>query len=403
MKSFKSYFAFLLIVLTCIAFFIAVWVYFNLNQIGDFFFQQQNDYITAMNQQAESIVKELNTDSLDLGKEIQAENYSLVTEPFYIVNGIVAVEKENRYYNYLGKHEEKIFFLAEIKKLMQRSIDTNHFDLIKLIFLLIIAILFLIAFFIYRSFMKDIQKDLNLVISEIKEENVLQDIQISEFALIVQGLKKYREISKQINKQSAVMDLMEQWNFESRKIIHDLKNPLQRLSLTINEIPDNEKQTNAIQALDEMNNYVNRLKISSVDEKQNSVEINLNDFFKKNVVLFEEINISYKSELASFKFDEFSLQRLVSNLIQNAIDAGASNIEFSFFSDTETEVLEIKNDGEMIIEKEKLFSPYSTSKTKGTGLGLLIISQIVHKEKGKFYLLKSDKKETIFRMERTYF
>ena len=403
MKSFKNYFGSLLIVLTCIAFFIALWVYFNLNQIGNFFFEQQGEYISAMNLQAETLVKELNVDSTIFGEKVNVTDAELITEPFYSLHDSIVLEKQNNFYHYKGDQREKILFLAEIKRLMQKSIDVSRFDLIKLIFIIVTGILFLIAFIIYRSFMKDIERDLNIVISEIKEENLAEDIQISEFALIIQGLKKYREISKQISRQNAVMDLMEKWSFESRKIIHDLKNPLQRLSLSVNSIKDLREQKNAIQALDEMNDYVNRLKISSDEENHKEVEINLSQFFKKNKTLFEEIEINFQTKLKSFYFDEFSFQRLVSNLIQNAIDAGAELIEFNFFRQGNKEVLDIRNNGEMIKEKEKLFIPYSTSKSKGTGLGLLIISQIVHKVKGKFYLLKSDKTETIFRMERTVY
>ena len=102
---------------------------------------------------------------------------------------------------------------------------------------------------------------------------------------------------------------------------------------------------------------------------------------------------------SDFKFDEYSFQRICSNLIQNAIEAGAKNISF-LFAETESQLnLDIVNDGKEIKNKEKLFIPFATTKKNGSGLGLIIILQLVHMHKGRFFLKSSDEKETIFRLE----
>ena len=63
---------------------------------------------------------------------------------------------------------------------------------------------------------------------------------------------------------------------------------------------------------------------------------------------------------------------------------------------------QIKNNGAQIPEEnqEKLFMPFFTTKTHGTGLGLPICKKIIEDEhKGNLYLVKSDEDGTIFRFE----
>lgn len=99
--------------------------------------------------------------------------------------------------------------------------------------------------------------------------------------------------------------------------------------------------------------------------------------------------------------DEIQLSQVIQNLIKNAWQAEASNIEFhlKILSDNSI-VLWVKNNGNPIpIEaQEQIFIPFYTTKEDGTGIGLSVCRQIMRYHKGSIDLLRSNATETIFEL-----
>lgn len=95
---------------------------------------------------------------------------------------------------------------------------------------------------------------------------------------------------------------------------------------------------------------------------------------------------------------DFELLNLVlQNFIFNAIDAIEESEEekgsvwIDTFEEEEFIVLHVKDNGKAIENKNILFEPFKTTKTKGNGLGLALSLQIVQAHNGKISLIEDTK------------
>ena len=99
--------------------------------------------------------------------------------------------------------------------------------------------------------------------------------------------------------------------------------------------------------------------------------------------------------------DEIQITQVIQNLIKNAWQAEACNIEFYLKKLADASiVLWVKNNGRPIpIEaQEQIFIPFYTTKEDGTGIGLSVCRQIMRYHKGSIDLLRSNSSETIFEL-----
>ena len=139
-----------------------------------------------------------------------------------------------------------------------------------------------------------------------------------------------------------------------------------------------------------------------------NVQINPSYFYLDRLIKECEQAIShysYTKEIA-FHFNlphieikaDFELINLVlQNFIFNAIDAieesenETGTVSISFVEDRDNVILHVKDDGKAIENKNILFEPFKTTKTKGNGLGLALSLQIIQAHNGKINLLEAPK------------
>lgn len=139
-----------------------------------------------------------------------------------------------------------------------------------------------------------------------------------------------------------------------------------------------------------------------------NVQINPSYFYLDRLIKECEQAISHYSytKEVSFHFDlphveikaDFELLNLVlQNFIFNAIDAieecenESGNVSISYVQDCEFFLLHVKDDGKAIENKNILFEPFKTTKTKGNGLGLALSLQIIQAHSGRINLLEDPK------------
>jgi len=139
-----------------------------------------------------------------------------------------------------------------------------------------------------------------------------------------------------------------------------------------------------------------------------SLHINPSSFFLDKFIKECESAIehySYSKEVA-FHFElphiemkgDFELLNLVlQNFLFNAIDAieesdnECGHVWVKYIEDAENIILHVKDDGKAIENKNILFEPFKTTKTKGNGLGLALSLQIIQAHNGKINLLEETK------------
>ncbi len=99
--------------------------------------------------------------------------------------------------------------------------------------------------------------------------------------------------------------------------------------------------------------------------------------------------------------DESLIAHVVTNLLKNAIEAGATTITLSAYTMPDDSIcIDIGNNGQPIPpdEAEQIFVPFFTTKSTGSGIGLSISRQIMKQSGGSIELVASDTATTLFRL-----
>lgn len=123
--------------------------------------------------------------------------------------------------------------------------------------------------------------------------------------------------------------------------------------------------------------------------------LSLSDDFSETVW---NINIDPELDIVA---DRRHLLRGITNLCSNAVQAGSEKLTITSKISDETIIVDVADNGPGLSEKarENLFKPFSSSSRKGgTGLGLVIVRDIVHEHGGEITLTQSDENGTTFQI-----
>jgi len=191
-------------------------------------------------------------------------------------------------------------------------------------------------------------------------------------------------------------------------IAHDLRNPInsiytgiQLLGMKLPQDDPNQEIINRAQNdCTRLNNLLESLMASvrPIDTKMEVIDL---DSYLRKIVdrwrpKFAKVNVApvfnIEDNLAKIKGDPRSLDRVFTNLISNALDAMTEKgdtlaikaVMYREIAGHPFVDISITDNGPGIPAdvKEHLFSPYMTTRKKGTGLGLFLTKQIVTAHKG---------------------
>jgi signal transduction histidine kinase len=235
--------------------------------------------------------------------------------------------------------------------------------------------------------------------------------------LLIFGLFK---ISSSIRKELKLSQ--RQSNF-LLSITHELKTPIASTKLYLQtlmrrELPNEKKEDLLAKALEEnerlellIDNILNASRLDNRALTPIKTEINFKDFsnqvierFKKR---YQNLKIFTKSEESLVvSADEFMLETILTNLIENAVKYAGTDSEITIFSKCLNKQIYfgVEDLGPGITDEEKksIFSKFyrsgneETRQTKGSGLGLYIVSEFVHLHQGKIICKNNSPKGCIF-------
>ncbi|MDN5354747.1 MAG: two-component system, NtrC family, nitrogen regulation sensor histidine kinase NtrY [Candidatus Cloacimonadota bacterium] len=264
-----------------------------------------------------------------------------------------------------------------------------------LLILLVSSLLFILSFYKITKPLKELQ----IATRQIKEGNF--QIQLPET-----GFTEIRELKHSFNSMSQELQATQSklieaekdmiWKEFSRMLAHEIKNPLTPIQLSVQRLEDkyltDRKKfeqifPDAIKIVNqEVNNLYNLAKSISNFAKNISPEYKV---FKPYEVIKDIISpYSHKYNIilegcrnCQVKFDQIHFYQIVTNILQNAIDASspADDINLNLVKDNNKLVLQIIDSGKGIApaELKKIFEPYYSKKRKGIGLGLAFVKKLV--------------------------
>ena len=185
-------------------------------------------------------------------------------------------------------------------------------------------------------------------------------------------------------------------------IAHQLKQPLNILSLYCNDVKDsykfNEINDNFIDEFSKNTNLQIKFLSETIDDfrdffnpNKEKREFNIKDAINRSIKLLGNrlssngINLNIELEDEKVYGIETELNQVVLNIINNSIDAFIErNIEnkeinVSVFSKKSYTILIIEDNagGVKLDNLEKLFDPYYTTKSTGTGTGLYMVKLVI--------------------------
>jgi nitrogen fixation/metabolism regulation signal transduction histidine kinase len=165
-----------------------------------------------------------------------------------------------------------------------------------------------------------------------------------------------------------------------------------------------------IEQIDGMTRIANEFSRFAKMPEPNKKEVDLIVLIENTVSLFEaeekiKFNIKSSEKQLILKIDKEQWVQVFNNLIQNAIHAleGKENgeITISVQKDNDSIFIDVSDNGCGISndEQEKLFVPYFTTKSSGSGIGLSMVKQIVENHDGEISFVSELNKGTSFRIK----
>ena len=204
-------------------------------------------------------------------------------------------------------------------------------------------------------------------------------------------------------------------SLELSKMFHEIKNPLTLINSSLQLIQDEHPEVTTFrfwnQTLEDIKNLRNLLDELSSFQKGNVLnmtKINLFDFTEDllestaGFLLETGTPLTLESTIDDLDFyaDDVKLRQAIINLLKNAAESSASGSPIILRMTTDTQWLYIsvadKGCGISKEHLEKIFEPFHTTKSYGTGLGLPIVKKIIESHNGKLTLKSKEGAGTTF-------
>ena len=214
------------------------------------------------------------------------------------------------------------------------------------------------------------------------------------------------------------------WTEVARRIAHEIKNPLTPIKLSAERLQKKfgpgiqdeafrECTRSIIEQVDSLKNLVNEFNQFARLPKSSPVRGDLNLVIDAALGIFRNagragaIHFGPRADLPMIEFDPDQVQRIINNLLDNALGAVEGRPEpkivIRTFYDTVLKIarIEVEDNGPGISAalRERVFEPYVTTKEHGTGLGLALVKRMVEDHHGYIRVLSDGRTHTRFVIE----
>ena len=358
------------------------------------------------------------TNSLDNKTTVMTKLTSLVDTYLYISRNI-----DPEILRYLNETEQAVSFYYSVEN-SQTGIKVTF----AIIYIIVVTLLLFLSTSIAITFASRLTKPIiNLISASDSISKGALDVKVpeletdEEFKLLNKNFNQMIERLKEQQDKLLITERYEAWESVARKLAHEIKNPLTPIQLSIDSLREKyrfkltQDGKNFEKYLETINRQIKDIE-KLVNEFSNFARMPRPIFKKLDLILLikkslDFIKLTSKSSISFVKntndkfisADEDQLNRVFINLIKNSEESFEElkqkepnfkgNIDIEIGSNNDYIVISINDNGPGITDAKKAMTPYFTTKKKGTGLGLPIVTKIINEHNGNFSIKnKKDKK-----------
>jgi nitrogen fixation/metabolism regulation signal transduction histidine kinase len=215
------------------------------------------------------------------------------------------------------------------------------------------------------------------------------------------------------------------WREVARRIAHEIKNPLTPIQLSAQRLQRRYREKlsgedrkvfqecteTIIKQVEDLKSLVNEFSLFARLPTINPAPNDLNQIAREAVALFREAHrhldfeLNEDKRLPVFDVDPDQMKRAFINLLDNAVESiegpGRVKVEIIYEEELQMARVEISDTGRGIQmdDIERVFEPYYSTKSHGTGLGLTIVQRIITDHYGHIRVTANEPKGTRFILE----
>lgn len=321
-------------------------------------------------------------------------DYSSAYKPFYSKQGELLAYINLQHF---GQQRE---FENQIQKFLVAIIN---------VFILLLAISIILAIFISNWLtapLRILQENFAKVKFGKQNAQILYNKE-DEIGSLVKDYNRKLEELEFTAQQLAKSERETAWREMAKQVAHEIKNPLTPMKLSVQQLlrtynPDDPNSGeklkkvagSIIEQIDALTKIANEFstfaKMPNPSEERLDI-VALIEGVKDIFTHDERIQISLKTNksIVNVLADKDQFVRVFNNLLKNATQAFPTDqkgvIDINIKASESYVEISIKDNGIGIKEDklEKIFVPYFTTKSTGTGLGLAMVKQIIENHKGK--------------------
>jgi signal transduction histidine kinase len=290
----------------------------------------------------------------------------------------------------------------------------------------LIAFIFLIAGGIALVITNRITQSFTIISQKMREVNLGKENEYIEWKRDDEIGVLVREYNKMVTKLEDSAEALAKseregaWRQMARQVAHEIKNPLTPMKLSIQylqkAIANNQTDvkvlaTSVAKTLVEQIDHLSKIasdfsQFANIGNPKSEV-FDLHEMLQSLASLYNTGgNLDFKwspvEQRVLLFSDRTQLNRLFTNLLQNAVEACASRdhrvIRMNEHLNGEYITVSVTDNGEGIPEQtqSRIFTPNFTTKTSGTGLGLAMSKGIVEQAKGEIWFVTKEGAGTTF-------
>ena len=325
----------------------------------------------------------IRTDNVDITKAKEVSNWIFkkrMRNSLRQISKNYEVLQDKNYFIFFDKKNSEYFYLIPRKRVETKTVSG--------FFLWTIAVSIILSIISYLFIKKQIQplKRLGIITRSFGRGIETPNLKPTGSSEVRGLIKDFNNMHNNINST-----LDNQRNMLAG-ISHDLKTPLTRINLMIEEINNETLKDSISQNISEMNIMLNHyLDFIKNEKSENLDEINTASFVSKISQNYEKLEVlsNHKNQIFIRKNQ---ITRALMNILDNA-DKFANKVFLKSYFVSDKWILEVEDDGPgTTLSQEQLIRPFvkgSEKLNQGTGLGLSIVQKLIKLNNGELKFQKS--------------